>query len=210
MSGTIFASGATGQSNVYAQIRSLSTGLIGNGTAMEAYNQAHWANYVNSAPEQAGSGEYAVIVPGYLPAGRYKATFYVPLGGSAASGDTPFDTEIFDWDGSNVMNVGSALNVGSINGSAPAAVNLGKSANAFAVGAAAAGTLTTSQMSTNLAASVANIYAGRTLYFTSGVNAGLAVLITAYAVTGGVVTFIAYNNQTAPSAPGVGDTFLVI
>lgn len=209
MAGFIFGSGATGQT-VYAQVRSLITGLIGNGVSMEAYNQSHWANYVNSTPENAGAGEYVLSVPGYLPAGRYKTTFYVQNGGSPASGDSPFATEVFDWDGANVIGVGSALNVGAINGSSAAAVNLGKSANAFAVGAAAAGTLTTTQMTTNLAATVANIYAGRTLYFTSGVNAGLAVLITAYAVTGGVLTWIAYNNQPAPSAPSAADTFLII
>lgn len=209
MAGYIFGSGATGNT-VYVQLRSLLTGLIGNGSAMEAYNQAHWANYVNSTPEDAGAGEYKLTVPGYLPAGRYKSTFFVQAGGSPASGDGAFATELFDWDGANVIYVGSAINVGSINGSASAAVNLAKSANAFVVGAAAAGTLSATQMTTNLGGTVANLYAGRTLYFTSGVNAGLAVLITAYAVTGGKLTFVAYNNQPAPSAPSAADTFLII
>ena len=201
MAGYVFGSGATGQSGIYCQIRSLITGLIGNGTSMESYNQAHWSNYVNSTPEDAGAGEYKLTVPGYIPAGIYKATYFLPLGGSPASGDSPFATEIFEWDGANVIYIGSSLNVGSINGSASAAVNLAKSANAFIVGAAAAGTLSTTQMTTNLTGSVANLYSGRTLYFTSGVNAGLACLITAYAVTGGKLTFLAYNNLPAPSAP---------
>lgn len=209
MSGVIFGSGATGQTSVYAQIRSLLNGQIGNGSALEAYNQGHWANYVNSTPEDAGAGEYALAVPGYLPAGLYKATFYVPVGGSPASGDTPFATEVFNWDGSNVVGLTSSLNVGKINGSASAAVNLGISCNAMVSGAAAAGTLSTSQITTNLGATVANIYAGRILIFTSGVNAGLACLITAYAVTGGRLTFIAYANQPAPSAPSAADTFII-
>lgn len=204
----IFGSGATGQVGVYVQVRSF-LGTIGNGAALEAYNQAHWADYVNSSPEQAGAGEYAFTVPGYLPAGLYKATFYVPLGGSPASGDTPFATEYFSWDGSNVLYLGSSMNVGKINGNATAAVNLALSAGTFVVGAAAAGTLTTSQMTTTLTQTVANILAGRVLIFTSGVNAGLAVLITAYAVTGGRLTFIAYNNQVAPSAPSAADTFII-
>ena len=210
MSGFIFGTSATGQSNLYAQLVSQITGFYGNGIAMEAYNQAHWNNYVINTPENAGSGKYVLSVPGYIPAGRYEATFYIPLGGSAASGDTPFSTTVFDWDGANIINVGSALNVGSINGSASAAVNLGKSANAFVVGVAAAGTLNGTQMTTNLVATVPNIYAGRTLYFITGVNAGLAVLVTAYAVTGGMITFIAYGNLPAPSAPGVADQFLII
>jgi hypothetical protein len=65
-------------------------------------------------------------------------------------------------------------------------------------------------MTTNLVAAVANIYAGRVIYFTSGVNAGLACLITAYAVTGGRLTFIAFSNQPAPSAPSAADTFLIV
>ena len=210
MSGYIFASSATGQSGTYAQLRNLNTGLIGNGVSMESYNQAHWANYVNSVSEQSGSGEYVFSVPGYLPAGLYKATFYIPLGGSPAAGDTPFDTEIFSWDGANIIFLGSSLDVGSINGSSSAAVNLSKSANAFIIGTVAAGTLTGTRMTTDLVATVANIYAGRTLYFTSGANAGLAMLVTAYAVTGGMLTMIAYNNQPAPSAPSPGDTFLII
>ena len=210
MAGFIFASGATGQSNIYCQLRSLNTGLIANGVGMESYLEGHWTSYVNNTPEQPGSGEYELNVPGYLPAGIYKATFFVPLGGIPAFGDTPFDTETFAWDGANILYLGSSLNVGSINGSATAAVNLGLSANAFVVGSAAAGTLSGTQMTTNLIATVPNIYAGRTLYFTAGVNMGLAMLITGYAVTGGLLTLIAYNNAPAPSAPSVGDTFLVI
>lgn len=210
MGGYLYASGATGQSGIYAQLRSLLLGTIANGVGLETYNSAHWSDYVNLAPEQTGSGEYELAVPGYLPAGIYKATFFVPLGVSPALGDTPFDTETFSWDGSNILWIGSSLNVGQINGSAPAAVNLALSANAFVVGAAAAGTLSTTQMTTNLSATVTNIYAGRVIYFTSGINAGLACLVTAYAVTGGKLTFIAYNNQPAPSAPSAADTFLII
>jgi hypothetical protein len=209
MSGIVPGFLATGL-NVYANVLSRTDGSRANGAALEAYNVAHWANYVISSPEQSGAGTYVMSIPSYLPAGTYKAIFYLQLGGSPASGDTPIDSEYFDWDGVNLVAIGSGLNVTKINGSSPAAVNLALSANAFAVGAAAAGTLTTSQMTTNLVASVANIYAGRVLYFTSGVNAGLAALVTAYAVTGGKLTFIAYNNLPAPSAPGVGDTFLVV
>ena len=207
--GVIFGSGVTGLVNCYAQIRSLMDGAIGNGTAMEAFSQAHWDDYVISTPENAGAGEYALDIPGYLPAGRYKATFFVPEGASPASGDSKFATEIFDWDGSDIIHVGSALDVGAINGSTVAASNLALSAAAMVPGAAAAGTLTTSQMTTTLKATVANIYAGRILLFTSGVNTGLTCLITAYAVTGGKLTFVAYGSLPAPAAPTAGDTFII-
>lgn len=210
MGGAIPLFSASGNSLNYAMIRSMRTGQVWNGATMEVWNVAHWATYVVSAPEQAGSGAYIVTPSGSLPADLYQAVLYTPLGGSAASGDTPLETEEFDWDGSNVLGVGSSLNVGKINGSAGAAAALAVSAAAMVTGAAAAGTLSTTQMTTGLVATVANIYAGRVLYFTSGVNAGLACLITAYAVTGGKLTFIAYANLPAPSAPSAADTFIII
>ena len=211
MSGYLLGSAATGLSPVpYFQIRSLTTGQIANGSAMEAYNQSHWSNYVNNTSEQAGSGTYVVGVPGYLPADRYTAKLYLCLGGSPASGDTAVAEYTFDWNGSSIIGIGSAINVGSINGSSVAAANLAISAAAMQTGAAAAGTLSTTVMTTNLAATVANIYAGRLLVFTSGVNIGLVCLITAYAVTGGKLTFIAYGNSGAPSAPSAADTFVIV
>lgn len=211
MGGVITGSGATGQANIYAQIRNRTTGQLANGVGMEAYNQAHWTSYAITTPEQAGSGEYVLTLPGYVPDGNYKATYYIPLNGtSPLSGDTPFSTEEFDVVGGNVIGVGSPLNVGQINGSAQAAINLAAASATGVIGAAVAGTLSTTQMTTNLAASVANVYAGRILYFTSGVNAGFAVLITAYVVSGGKLTFIAYNNLPLPSAPSAADTFIII
>lgn len=209
--GCVIPAGAAIGLNLYARILSAVDASCANGVGLEAYNSSHWGNYAISMPEQAGSGTYILTVPGYLPAGRYFALPYIQFGGSPVIGvdGTSIDIIFFDWDGGNVLGFSSALNVGKINGSAPAAANLALSTIQFVIGAAAAGTLNGSQMTTNLVATVANIYAGRILYFTSGVNAGLAVLITAYAVTGGKLTFVAYNNQPAPSAPSAGDTFVI-
>lgn len=208
MAGQLFGEAGTGQT-CYIQIRNVITGQIANGSGLETYNSARWTFYTNVVSEQAGSGFYMAGVPGYLPAGLYRMTMYIQLGPGPALGDTPVSGNYLDWDGGSTLGLASALNVGKINGSAAAAVNLALSANTFVIGAAAAGTLTNVQMTTDLVATVANIYAGRVLYFTSGVNAGLAVLITAYVVTGGRLTFVAYNNQPAPSAPGAGDTFVI-
>ena len=209
MSGIIPAGAASGQT-LYAQIVDAALGKVANGAGLEVYNLSHWGNYTNTMAEQSGSGRYILTIPGYLPAGHYYAWIYLQIGGSPAAGDTSMDFITFDWDGSNILGVGSGLNVTQINGVAAAAVKLSTSASALVTGAAASGTLTTSQMTTNLVASVANIYAGRVLIFTSGVNVGLAVLITAYAVTGGKLTFIAYGNSPAPSAPSAADTFLIL
>lgn len=208
MGGIVPGFGATGQS-IYGAINSMADASAWNGVSLEAWNIAHWATYVVATPEQAGSGRYIMTVPAALPAGRYIATFYLQLGGSPASGDSPISTQAFDWDGTNVLGQGSGMNVTQINGSAPAAANLSTSAKTFVTGAAAAGTLSAAQMTTNLGGTVANMYAGRVLYFTTGLNAGIAVLITAYAVTGGKLTFVAYNNTTLPVAPSVGDAFVI-
>lgn len=210
MPGYILGFGATGVPGNYFQIRSKTTAQIANGAAMENYSQARWGVYALTPTEQPGSGCYVLGIPGYLPADVYSATLYLPLGSSPAPGDTPFDDEDFGWDGANIVWQGSPMNIGQINGSAVAAANLSISAQQFVKGLATGGVLNTSQMTTGLLSAVPNIYAGRVMYFTSGVNAGLAVLITAYTVSGGMLTFIGFNNQPAPAAPAIGDAFLII
>lgn len=209
MGGVIPVGAANGQT-VYAQILSAIDAGVANGVGLEAYNQAHYTNYTISSIENLGANRYIITVPGYLPAGRYICMPYLALTpGTPAPGDTPLDMVFFDWDGGNIVWLGSGVNISKINGSAPAAANLSVSAIAMVPGAAAAGTLTTQQMTTNLTAPVAMTYAGRLLIFTSGVNAGFVALITAYAVTGGRLTFIGYNNQPMPSAPAALDTFII-
>jgi hypothetical protein len=212
MGATILAQAATGFT-VYGGIVDRASGNYWNGASMEAYNQAHWANYVVSMPENAGSGTYVMTVPGGLPNGQYWVLPYLRINPSPTVGvDTPLDVLRLDWLSGNAIYVGSPLNVGFINGSSSAAIALAVAANAYVIGAAAAGTLTTASMTTNLAPSnaVANMYAGRILIFTSGLNAGIAVLLTAFAVTGGKLTFQAYNSGTLPVAPSAGDTFIIL
>jgi hypothetical protein len=209
MGGVIPAGAGTGNT-LYGNILSADDAKIANGSALVTYSQSNWTDYVNSMPEQAGSGRYILTVPGYLPNGRYFVIPYLQLGGSPAAGDTPLDIIFFDWRDGNVLGFGSSLNVGQINGSAPAAVNLSLNALASVNGQATAGTLTTSQMTTNLASTIVNVYAGRVIYFTSGGNAGRAALITAYSVTGAKLTFLGYNNLPITVAPSVGDTFIII
>lgn len=211
MGGVIPAFSGSGNT-VYGQISSGLTGQVGNGSALEVYNPSNWSLYTNAMPEQSGSGRYILTVPGYLPAGRYFVSVFLCTVNAPTPtlGDTPIDFVFFDWDGANVIGVGSSLNVGAIAGSAAAATKLAVGANAQVSGAAAAGTLSSSQMTTNLSATVANQYAGRVLIFTSSVNAGRAVLITAYAVTGGLLTFIGYNNATLATPPSAADTFIIL
>jgi hypothetical protein len=212
MSGSQIAIAATGQT-VKAVIQDMQTAQIWNGSSMEVYNSSDWASYNVSMPEQAGSGRYILTIPGGLPAGNYWVTPYLLSNPPTPSlgADTPLDILRLGWNGSAIIEINSGLNVGAINGSVQAAVDLATSSNTFVIGAAAAGTLSGVQMTTNLAPAnaFANMYSGRTLLFTSGVNAGLAVLVTGFAVSGGRLTFIAYGNLPAAVAPSVGDTFII-
>ena len=210
MGGYIPALASSGDT-LYGVLVSQTTGKYWNGSAMESFSGANWATYAVSWPENAGSGNFVLPVPGALPEDAYWVVPYVRVGGSPGLGaDTPLDILRLDWDGGNIIGVGSSLNIGAISGSAAAATALAASANTAVLGAAAAGTLTTTQMTTDLVSAIANVYAGRVVYFTSGANLGRAALITAYAVTGGKLTFVAYNNQPISVAPSVADTFIII
>lgn len=210
MGAKALAIAATGQT-VQGVLMDMLTGNYWNGSAMEAYNSGHWGNYNINMPEDSGSGRYIWTMPGGVPAGNYWLVPYLLSNPPtpALGADNALDIIRIGWDGGNIVDIGSGLNVTKINGSAPAAANLAVSSNTFVVGAAVAGTLTTATMTTNLSGTVANMYAGRTLIFTSGANAGFAVLVTAYVVTGGKLTFIAYNNMVLPVAPSIGDAFII-
>jgi len=202
-------SAASGQT-VYAVYVTSVDGKVADASALVAYSSGNWSDYAYSSPEQAGSGRYIAPVPGFLPDGHYYGIAYLQLGGSPAIGDTPIDIQQFDILNGAVVGAGVAVDVSSIGGSSSAATSLKNNALTSVSGAAASGTLTTTQMTTNLVATVENIYAGRVIYFTSGANTGRAALVTAYAVTGGKLTFLAYNNQPISSAPIAGDTFIIL
>ncbi len=210
MGGIIPAIQAVGNT-LYVIIEDALSGQYFTGTVMENYNFSHIANYGQSMTEDAGSGRYRYSVSGSLPAGRYFATPYVQSGGSPSpAADTPLDLLFFDWDGSNIVWLQEGVNITQLGGSSQAVINLATSALTAKTGVAVAGTLSTTQMTTNLPAPVIGTYAGRVMYFTSGLNEAFAVLITAYAVTGGKLTFQGYNISALPVAPSVGDTFIII
>lgn len=209
MGGVLPALTGTGQT-LYAALMNMADGAMWNGASREPFNPARWGNYAVAMSEQSGSGRYLLSIPVGLPAGDYWVTPYIQNGGAPSlSGDTPLDILRLGWDGTNIVDFGSGINVVRINGSALAAANLAVSAGTFVIGAAVAGALTATQMTTNLPGTVANMYSGRVLLFTTGVNAGIAVLITAYVVAGGQLTFIAYNNQVLATPPSIGDTFVI-
>ncbi len=93
----------------------------------------------------------------------------------------------------------------AISGSTDAADNLEASAETIEVGAAAAGTLSTTQMSTNLTEATNDHYNGRIIIWTSGVLFKQATDITDYDGTTKVLTY-----TTVTEAPSDGDTFVIL
>ena len=93
----------------------------------------------------------------------------------------------------------------AIAGDAASATALSKSASTIVSGAAVAGTLTTTQMSTDLTQTANDHFKGRILIFTGGTLDDQAVEITAYNGTTKVLTFSALT-----AAPTAGDTFVIV
>jgi len=104
----------------------------------------------------------------------------------------------------DVTNQVSA-NVTAISGSSTAADNLEASALRIVSGAAVSGTLSTTQMSTDLTEATNDHYNGRIIIWTSGVLENQATDITDYNGSTKVLTYSAVTE-----APGSGDTFIII
>lgn len=97
------------------------------------------------------------------------------------------------------------VDVVSISGSTDASDNLEASAETIVTAAAAAGTLSTTQMTTTLTEVTDDHYNGRIIIWTSGVLKDQATDITDYDGTTKMVTYTATTE-----APGDGDTFNII
>lgn len=104
----------------------------------------------------------------------------------------------------DVTNMVTA-NATQISGSATAADNLEASALGIVTGQAAAGTLSTTQMTTNLTEATNDHYNGRVIVWTSGVLAGQASAITDYDGSTKLLTYL-----TVTEAPSASDTFVIV
>ena len=97
------------------------------------------------------------------------------------------------------------VDVVSISGDTTAADNLEESATGIVTGAAAAGTLSTTQMTTNLTEATDDHYNGRIIIWTSGALAGQATDITDYTGSTKLLTYTAVTE-----APSAADTFVIV
>jgi hypothetical protein len=102
------------------------------------------------------------------------------------------------------ITTANGVNAIQISGSAPAADLLELSANTIVSGQAAAGTLSTTQMTTNLTEATDDHYNGRIIIWGSGVLDGQVTDITDY---DGATKKFTYTAVT--EAPSAGDTFTI-
>lgn len=95
--------------------------------------------------------------------------------------------------------------LGALVGSTTAAARLQQGAIAVETGAAAAGTLSTTQMTTNLTETTNDHYNGRMLIWTSGVLLRQATEVTDYDGASKMLTYVAITE-----APTAADTFILV
>ena len=105
-----------------------------------------------------------------------------------------------------VFTVANLVNANTlrISGTAAAADSLEEAMKGVVNSTAKAGTLSTTQMSTNLTEATDDHFKGRIVTWTSGVLAGQSSDITAYVGTNGVLTFTAGTD-----APSATDSFVI-
>jgi hypothetical protein len=96
--------------------------------------------------------------------------------------------------------------VDAINDNSTAAAALAAAADSMVLSTTKAGTLTTTQITTNLTESNDNHYVGRTLIFTSGTLAKQQGVIAAY--VGGSKLITLESALTSP--PAAGDSFVIV
>jgi hypothetical protein len=98
----------TGSTDLYATLTvsgGADDGKWWNGTGVEAFTNANYANYVLTLTEQGGvtkNGLFTVAVPAALPAGTYLAVAKLKSG-TAARTDAIKGRQLFEWDGTYIV-----------------------------------------------------------------------------------------------------------
>ena len=176
------------------------------------YSGVDWANVGSQGATVALSATTVATITTYtgntLQTGDSFARLGAPAGASVSA-----DLVALQADADNIQTrIPAALASGrmtsdmtALDGSATAASNLNKSALTIVTGAAVAGTLSTTQMTTDLSEATDDHYNGRVIIWTSGVLTGQAATITDYTGATKKLTFAAITE-----APSVGDMFNII
>ena len=103
------------------------------------------------------------------------------------------------------LNQTGNMNIIQVSGSTDAADKLEASAETIEIGAAEAGTLSTTQMTSDLTEATDDHFNGRVIIWTSGVLTKQATAITDYSGATGLLTFTAVTE-----APSASDTFIIV
>lgn len=175
---------------------------IHSGTA-----QAGTANTIQfdtgaSATDSIYNGDRVIIVGG---TGAQEHGLIVSYVGSTKTATMAKNWVITPDATSEFVIIPGSVDVATISGSAAAADNLEASAEVIVIGAAEAGTLSTTQMTTDLTEATDDHYNGRVIIWTSGVLLEQATDITDYAGATGLLTFTAVTE-----APTATDTFVIV
>jgi len=163
--------------------------------AWEAFNASNFADYAVALTEQGASGYYRGTYPAWISGVLTTEAVYLQADVNPAVGDAPTASLIHS----------QGTNLAAIGGGVAAALNMALSGAQLIQGAAVAGTLSTTQASTDLGQPLLNAYVGRTILWTSGTLMGVAAGITGYAATNGVLTF-----TPVPVAPTANDDFIIV
>ena len=125
----------------------------------------------------------------------------------AAFVDSNDRIDVGSWLGTAVTSGtgGPDVNVNAISDSTEAPINLEASAETIVIGAAEAGTLSTTQMTSDLSEATDDHYNGRIVIWTSGVLQDQASDITDYSGATGLLTYTAVTE-----APSAADAFIIV
>ncbi|MEO0511829.1 MAG: hypothetical protein AAF108_02915 [Planctomycetota bacterium] len=192
-----------------------SKGLDGTGGSFE------YRVVINS--QSVGGGPQAVVLGTQSRASITVPEFYVPPGGTvqiyarspnAADTDVDVTARLFDAsvDGANLSNVtlaDDAIAASKFDESTAYPLrsnNVNLSAEGIVTGSAVTGTLSTTQLSTNLSGFDNGRLVGRSIVFTSAPLKGESADINAYVSSGGLITLA----QNLSEAPINGTTFVIV
>lgn len=165
----------------------------------EAYNSANWASYCAALTEQAGSGYYRLAnnIPDLdvlTTDAMYQRINSLPTLPSQPNGDV-------------LLGLGQSqgMDAFTIGGSKMAADNIGISGAGMFPGAVVAdGGNSATQVKTDLAETVTNLFNGRVIVFITGTYKGASGVIKAYNGSTKIMTFTALAG-----IPSTNDQFIV-
>jgi len=163
--------------------------------AWEAFNVGNWSLYAIPLAEQGASGYYRADYPAAVAGVLTTEALYLQASTAPNVGDIP----------SIGLGQSQGSAIAAVNDDTVAADNLKKNLKSMAPGKAVAGTLTVTQMTTDLSDTADGVYIGRLVVWTTGALIRRTAYVTAYAGSTRKLTFGAVS-----VAPAADDEFLII